>query len=1682
MFSTALKRSTNLAVNYTTASTMSRNFHKIKVNGPVVEMDGDEMTRIIWEGIKSKLIFPFLDVKPLYFDLGIEHRDKTNDQVTIDAANAIKQAKVGIKCATITPDEARVKEFNLKEMWKSPNGTIRNILGGTVFREPIICKNIPRLVPSWNQPIVIGRHAHGDQYKATDFLVPGPGKLEMIFTGKNGEKIQKTVFDFKGSGITMGMYNTDESIKEFARSCFDYALQRKLPLYMSTKNTILKKYDGRFKDIFEELYTTQYKKQFDENKIWYEHRLIDDMVAFCIKSNGGYVWACKNYDGDVQSDVVAQGFGSLGLMTSVLLGADGVVEAEAAHGTVTRHYREHQKGKETSTNPIASIFAWTRGLAYRAKLDNNPQLAKFCKDLEDACVESVEAGFMTKDLALCIKGDMSNNNNSSSAANESLQFTTYGSATLMGSPRNIIPSFINSTHSYVELSFQIPIGLQQIGVHINGIRYPQITTYECKTFPPNLSFIIYGPPLSERKNMYSKSVVFSIPEIKGDRVSGGYYMKMSGGISDRPALQLPLYFNDNRFIVSGFLESPIPNSMSGGPQTFQFYDNINKKSYNFTVGSYIEPTTGPEITIQNVVVPPPVFTVKHYQEINTCSLFYVVGNTKFLQVTNKALVFNIGNYPIPLMGNPTNATMGYFGGESPLYASFFSYELDLYNYYPDTSNKLSSIIFNVSRQNVIANFGTESINIFNLLNGFVEVTISIPAFVQEAHNFKNKIATWPFEPTIDCKFPFCFTGGTSLEPILSLPFFTSGFNYKSGVSTLNFLEISSKSIPFTLSKPTNDTLAPVLKSFEYIRWNDTHSIVRIHATDDYSGISRIDLLNTELETHSLYIKDMVYGTTKDGYFEKIIPFIEFFLLNEPMVNLLDNAQNSALLYDDELKRLLPIFPQAEEFFNSPIGITNVTACYFELYDIDLSVQGKSNLLFFNLSKPNVDWKINIWIHYPNHQDHVYQGTWSNYYKMYTIDLDLLPLIFTGKVSYTIQIAWDFIRFSSRDLKAIFGDSSVLNVTSSYADQMPPMVESIVLLNDGIIQIGTTGPDVRIGWNITIVDEVNGFHSGEISVISNIDNLPIKTFNLQNRIDGDQYRGVYQISFLIKPGCASQTFMFDQVVLRDTLLYESGISRVGPSGKDINPFLSFDREPSIKITCEPLQFPDTTAPNLDGFTFDPITVNVAAPEPERRTINFTYSIREEKTSVPMHHSPIPYLIYDDYKVVKGKILSKTFFDPTFITYNASVEIPYGASIGKPILVSLYGIVDIMFNIRGFSPKDLRSNGYPYLITTSFTKRTEEMIPVIERVTSIVRTSDPMTIYGKNFMSFDPLSELQIEYQSEPGTWVTTPKSLPGEHVVITNSIKNSTNPNVIVRICINYIITLCSNNVSATIFDNSPTPTPSSTTPSSTPSQTPSSPPTTSPNPTPTPSSTPSSTPSQSPTPTPSESQSPDPSLCRGDPLCGGENRGICGSNGCICKDPWYGFDCNSQVINTTKPDINNTKPDSGGNHDGELPNGGKINFSSLISMVMARELDHNENPIKTYPFGLWNLHDQSNSTHTLYQYNTNITNVDNVLLDENGQVTTDPKESQSMIGIIIPPFNEYALLDPDFSYLVDSGKDNNERKCNDQGLSKAKIAGIIIASVLGFSVIVISITYYFYKKHQSQKVQKNIQNKLRRMN
>jgi isocitrate dehydrogenase len=379
---------------------------KIKVENPVVELDGDEMTRIIWQFIKDKLIHPYLDIELEYYDLGIEHRDATNDQVTIDAANAIKKHGVGVKCATITPDEARVKEFNLKEMWKSPNGTIRNILGGVIFREPIICKNVPRLVPGWTQPIVVGRHAFGDQYRATDFKYPGKGTLTIKFVGEDGTVIEKEVFKAPDSGVAMAMYNLDDSIRDFARASLNYGLNRKYPVYLSTKNTILKAYDGRFKDIFQEIYDSEFKPQFEAAGITYEHRLIDDMVASALKWSGGYVWACKNYDGDVQSDTVAQGFGSLGLMTSVLMTPDGrTVEAEAAHGTVTRHYREHQKGNATSTNAIASIFAWTRGLAHRAKLDDNPELARFASTLEKVCVDTVEAGDMTKDLALLVGPD-----------------------------------------------------------------------------------------------------------------------------------------------------------------------------------------------------------------------------------------------------------------------------------------------------------------------------------------------------------------------------------------------------------------------------------------------------------------------------------------------------------------------------------------------------------------------------------------------------------------------------------------------------------------------------------------------------------------------------------------------------------------------------------------------------------------------------------------------------------------------------------------------------------------------------------------------------------------------------------------------------------------------------------------------------------------------------------------------------------------------------------------------------------------------------------------------------------------------------------------------------------------------------------------------------------------------------
>ena len=376
---------------------------KIKVANPVVELDGDEMTRIIWQFIKDKLVHPYLDLQLEYYDLGMEYRDKTDDQVTIDAAEAIKKHGVGVKCATITPDEDRVEEFGLKQMWRSPNGTIRNILGGVIFREPIICQNVPRLVPGWTQPIVIGRHAFGDQYRATDFLFPGKGKLSVKFEGEDGTVIEKEVFDAPGSGISLSMYNLDDSIRDFARASMNYGLGRKFPVYLSTKNTILKAYDGRFKDIFQEIFEAEFKEAFDEAGITYEHRLIDDMVAAALKWSGGYVWACKNYDGDVQSDTVAQGFGSLGLMTSVLMTPDGkTVEAEAAHGTVTRHYREHQKGNETSTNSIASIFAWTRGLSHRAKLDDNAELAKFAKTLEKVCVDTVESGHMTKDLALLV--------------------------------------------------------------------------------------------------------------------------------------------------------------------------------------------------------------------------------------------------------------------------------------------------------------------------------------------------------------------------------------------------------------------------------------------------------------------------------------------------------------------------------------------------------------------------------------------------------------------------------------------------------------------------------------------------------------------------------------------------------------------------------------------------------------------------------------------------------------------------------------------------------------------------------------------------------------------------------------------------------------------------------------------------------------------------------------------------------------------------------------------------------------------------------------------------------------------------------------------------------------------------------------------------------------------------------
>ncbi len=379
---------------------------KIKVTNPVVELDGDEMTRIIWQLIKDKLIHPYLDIELLYYDLGMEYRDKTEDQVTVDAAEMIKKVGVGVKCATITPDEGRVKEFNLKAMYRSPNGTIRNILGGTIFREPIICKNVPRLVPGWTKPIIIGRHAYADQYRATDFVFPGRGTITLTFTGEDGKKIEREVFKAPGGGVTMAMYNLDDSIRDFARASLNYGLARGYPVYLSTKNTILKLYDGRFKDIFQEVFDKEFKAEFEKKKLTYEHRLIDEMVAACLKWSGGYVWACKNYDGDVQSDTVAQGYGSLGLMTSVLTTPDGkVVEAEAAHGTVTRHYREHQKGRETSTNSIASIFAWTRGLAHRAKLDSNAALAKFASTLDKVCIDTVEAGYMTKDLALLVSPD-----------------------------------------------------------------------------------------------------------------------------------------------------------------------------------------------------------------------------------------------------------------------------------------------------------------------------------------------------------------------------------------------------------------------------------------------------------------------------------------------------------------------------------------------------------------------------------------------------------------------------------------------------------------------------------------------------------------------------------------------------------------------------------------------------------------------------------------------------------------------------------------------------------------------------------------------------------------------------------------------------------------------------------------------------------------------------------------------------------------------------------------------------------------------------------------------------------------------------------------------------------------------------------------------------------------------------
>ena len=398
---------------------------KIKVKNPVVELDGDEMTRIIWDFIKQKLILPYLEIDLKYYDLGVESRDKTDDQITVDSANAIKLYGVGVKCATITPDKGRVDEFNLKKMWKSPNGTIRNILGGTIFREPIIIKNVPRLVPGWTSPIVIGRHAFGDQYRATDFKIPGKGKLSIKWVSEDGKQtLEHDVFNFPNSGVAMSRYNLDDSIKDFARSCMNYGLLRKWPVYLSTKDTILKTYDGRFRDLFQEVYDKEFKNQFEKNKLTYEHRLIDDMVACAMKWSGGYVWACKNYDGDVQCDTVAQGYGSLGLMTSVLMTPDGkTVESEAAHGTVTRHYREHQKGNETSTNPIASIFAWTRGLAHRGKLDGNDELINFAQSLEDTCIETVESGEMTKDLAILISRDQKflTTNNFLEAINKNLQ-------------------------------------------------------------------------------------------------------------------------------------------------------------------------------------------------------------------------------------------------------------------------------------------------------------------------------------------------------------------------------------------------------------------------------------------------------------------------------------------------------------------------------------------------------------------------------------------------------------------------------------------------------------------------------------------------------------------------------------------------------------------------------------------------------------------------------------------------------------------------------------------------------------------------------------------------------------------------------------------------------------------------------------------------------------------------------------------------------------------------------------------------------------------------------------------------------------------------------------------------------------------------------------------------------------